>query len=401
VVVAVNGVQAPASGRARRVLRRTVLVAGFAGAGWLLAAAFGGSASAAPVSHVDDEVLVADREVPEAPARADMPGRPTTEPSAHLAGQVDQEPAEQANQLPVPSAGPPAQTPAQHSPAGGAAQAPAARTEVGQQAQQPVGGPGQALAQPSLPAGPPAQAVVRPVTPPNPSPAQLPEPIDLDEALTPLSTLADQPAPTIPISLPVTPTENLLAGLLNGLTGFTDSVTTLSQSITDVLDPASETPAAPAAEPITALPEPPPGVDASPEASNQSAAEKPAARTEPVPLAAPAPAPTVRTAPKQPAPAVSHAVAAPAAPERAEHTEDPERTEESPRPLPGNVPTPSPAGGPTTATHGHDSSSGARDTHGILTPQAPLEPPSTGFTSRSRASGVSGRIAGLPATSPD
>lgn len=56
VVVAVNGVRTPASGLVRRLLRRTVLVAAFTGAGWLLGLLFAGGASATPLPEPDDEL---------------------------------------------------------------------------------------------------------------------------------------------------------------------------------------------------------------------------------------------------------------------------------------------------------------------------------------------------------
>jgi hypothetical protein len=71
-----------------------------------------------------------------------------------------------------------------------------------------------------------------------------------------------------------------------------------------------------------------------------------------------------------------------------------------PAPQPDKAPAPPPGDGPT-ATTVHDNYTGFRGTHGALTAPTPLEPRTVGFSSRGRVDGVSGRMAGLPATSPD
>ncbi|HEY0450361.1 hypothetical protein, partial [Actinophytocola sp.] len=59
------------------------------------------------------------------------------------------------------------------------------------------------------------------------------------------------------------------------------------------------------------------------------------------------------------------------------------------------------APGGTSVSSAHDNSGGARGTHGMLTAQATLRPSAAGFTTRSRAADATGRVAGLPAISPD
>jgi len=73
---------------------------------------------------------------------------------------------------------------------------------------------------------------------------------------------------------------------------------------------------------------------------------------------------------------------------------------DEPAPQPVKTPT-SPANSGTTASSSHDTSGGARSTHGVLPAQTTLHPADAGFSTRSRAVNAAGRIAGLPASSPD
>jgi hypothetical protein len=66
------------------------------------------------------------------------------------------------------------------------------------------------------------------------------------------------------------------------------------------------------------------------------------------------------------------------------------------------VKTPAAPVAPGTSVSGsHDGPGSARGIHGVLTEQATFTPEQAGFTTRSRAADATGRVAGLPATSPD
>lgn len=67
---------------------------------------------------------------------------------------------------------------------------------------------------------------------------------------------------------------------------------------------------------------------------------------------------------------------------------------------PVDVPAPVAPGG-TSVSNAHDSAGGARTAHGVLTASATLPPAAAGYTTRSRAADATGRVSGLPATSPD
>lgn len=67
---------------------------------------------------------------------------------------------------------------------------------------------------------------------------------------------------------------------------------------------------------------------------------------------------------------------------------------------PADVPAPVAPGG-TSVSNAHDSAGGARTTHGVLSASATLPPAPAGYTTRSRAADATGRVSGLPATSPD
>ena len=70
----------------------------------------------------------------------------------------------------------------------------------------------------------------------------------------------------------------------------------------------------------------------------------------------------------------------------------PARPVESPAPVaPGGI----------AVSHAHDNTGGARSALGAPVESIPAPPPSAGFTSRGLAGDATGRVAGLPATSPD
>lgn len=205
----------------------------------------------------------------------------------------------------------------------------------------------------------------------------------------------------------------LLGGLLGGvtdtLTGLTTTVVNLTGSVLDtattvlapVLPPAPERPA----DLPVLLPAP---VDDSAEGSTSTdpVTEAP---VEPAPSAQVAVAPT-----PPPAPPVTRAVEvvavrpaevpvpqpAPAAQEPAPANADSHADGGDPDPRPRKAPA-APGGPGSTVSSGHDTSGGARGTHGVLTTQATLHPADAGFTTRSRAVDAAGRTAGLPASSPD
>jgi hypothetical protein len=59
------------------------------------------------------------------------------------------------------------------------------------------------------------------------------------------------------------------------------------------------------------------------------------------------------------------------------------------------------APGSTAVSSAHDNTGGARSALGAPVESTPAPPPSAGFTSRGLAGDATGRVAGLPATSPD
>lgn len=205
--------------------------------------------------------------------------------------------------------------------------------------------------------------------------------------------------------------DDVLGDLLGGLTdvvgGVTDRVADIGGSLVDtsgdVLPPSSSP------EVRDPIAETPPG-----SSSGSASADRGDAlpRTEitlpPAPVVRP-PAPVVPpppVAPVAPAPVRKPVVTVPAAPVAppAAHDTGSAATEHAgrgePEPEPTKAPT-APAGSGTTVSTAHDNTGGARGTHGVLTAQAPLHPADAGFTTRSRAVDGAGRVAGLPASSPD
>lgn len=205
--------------------------------------------------------------------------------------------------------------------------------------------------------------------------------------------------------------DDLFGGLTDAVGGVTDRVTdtvgTVIDTSGDVLAPIAHPPAEqPDAEPPVILPE----GSSSGSATTDRDEGQPRIDLAPTPITVPttpvlAPPPVVpppnTTTPVPPA--VTAAPAAPAAPAAAqdlgyaaaEHADD-----GVPEPEPVKAPGGS-GGSGTTASTTHDNSGGARGTHGVLSTQSELHPADAGFTTRSRAADAAGRVAGLPASSPD
>lgn len=121
------------------------------------------------------------------------------------------------------------------------------------------------------------------------------------------------------------------------------------------------------------------------------------------------PAPAPRAPPVTPASPVTNAVVAEHPPRSVVAVPTPQRTtggvpehatETGSDQQPDEAPAPAaPAG--TAGAIALDHSGGARGTLGVLTAQVTARPSAAGFTTRGRAADASGRVAGLPATSPD
>lgn len=203
--------------------------------------------------------------------------------------------------------------------------------------------------------------------------------------------------------------EGIVGGLTGTLEGVTDAVSGIADSLVDV--PAE------IVSPIVTPQPPAPVVDTPvvlPANSGTGGAvtdRLDVPRTEtvdrslpptPAPVA-PALPPVVAPVAPAPPPAVAPVIvpAAPGAPvtqdvglAAAEHAEQGDGPQRQPAKAPG-------PGSGTTASATHDSSGGARGTHGVLPAQDVLRPTGAGFTTRSLAVDAAGRSAGLPASSPD
>jgi hypothetical protein len=205
-------------------------------------------------------------------------------------------------------------------------------------------------------------------------------------------------------------------GLLSGLTstlgelttGLTDMTKSVVDTAGDLLSPNVTSPV----DPIVDLPSllPIDGSAAGGSSSSDSGSaitdrgDVPRVEADPAPEAqvvAPPPAPeSTPVAPAAP-PVVVLAPVAPVTPavqDSGDATEHADQRGSDPRPVKKPA---APAGSGTTVSTTHDSSGGARGTHGVLTSQATLHPADAGFTTRSRAVDAAGRTAGLPASSPD
>lgn len=220
------------------------------------------------------------------------------------------------------------------------------------------------------------------------------------------------------------PGGGLLGGLLGGVTdtlaGLTDTVAGLTDTVMDTTTTLL-TPAMPPmpGHPAAPVPLPAPSGGSSSGTSSGSSSgtattardETPAAVVEEAqPVVAPAPVapPKPVVAVPVPEPVVRPFVApvAPPAPvvqdtggdTGSAADEHAGRGDSAPQPVKAPA---APAGSGATVSTAHDSSGGARGTHGVLTTQATLHPADAGFTTRSRALDAAGRAAGLPAASPD
>ena len=206
---------------------------------------------------------------------------------------------------------------------------------------------------------------------------------------------------------------DLARGLTDTVGGVTGKVTDITETVIDtsgdVLTPIAHPP--PAAEPVAKLPAVLPAGSSSGNATTdrddgQSRLDLVPTPITTVPATLVVAPPPVVTPPSTTAPVLPAVTAAPAAPvaPAAQDLGDAAATEHAgdstPEPQPVKAPA-SPGGSGTTASTAHDNSGSARGTHGVLPTQSELHPADAGFTSRSLATGAAGRVAGLPASSPD
>ncbi len=219
----------------------------------------------------------------------------------------------------------------------------------------------------------------------------------------------------------------LLGGLLGGVSdtlgSLTDAVAGLTGAVADttheLLAPVTQPSRGPVGDMPVPLPAPTAGTGSASGSTTTVRVDVPvaevpapvaAAAPAPAPVPAPAPAPTPVAPPVvveavAPAPVVRHVVApvAPPAPVAVQDDggsadEHADRGGSDPKPVKAPA---APSGPGSTVSTAHDSSGGARGTHGVLTSQATLHPADAGFSTRSRAVDAAGRDAGLPASSPD
>lgn len=431
-----DGAQTPAGARAHPGLRRILVIAALAAAGWLLGLAFAATATADPAEpppagppadgpvteDVTTPVPGAQRPVVPAPAPADDTGTvtepatdPVTDPGIKPATDPETAPATESAVRPAPGpAGSPgpdtSATPA--APDGpGQAAIPAEVPDAASTVHAPVTArPAEALTAGAAHAMP-VSATAGPQAPGMPGFA--------DPFLVPAPMLVEIPAP-----VPAVPGD----GLFGGATGhLTTTFSGLTQVVFETVQHVGGLP--------PGLPGPPPGVgpdgglgpdlgnlgqDLGPGFGQHAGTDldfglcpgtgqrpdvptqAPASPVAPVAVSAdPHPAMTLRTADPdrtippapRPRPAVAHAPTQPKA--QAVHA-DPG----SEQPVKTPVAPSAPCHG-SSASCGHDSGGSARGTYAVVSAQTTFPPPSAGLTTRSRATESSGRVAGLPATAPD
>jgi hypothetical protein len=202
----------------------------------------------------------------------------------------------------------------------------------------------------------------------------------------------------------------LLGGLVNGLSGALGGVTTTVTGITESLvdtsgdlqqpDPAQDV------VPIVDLPSLVGGSSSGsastdrlpPLDESRDLAPATPVVVPPPPAVVPPPVPT--PLPETPVAVVPPAPAAPPAAPAPDSTGSDQAGGGVPEPQPVKTPT-TPATSGTTMSSAHDNPGGARSTHGVLPAQTTFHPADAGFTTRSRAVNAAGRVAGLPASSPD
>ncbi|MGH3762300.1 hypothetical protein [Actinophytocola sp.] len=366
---AVDGPNRAPVGRLRRLLRRSLLVAALAAAGWLLSVLFATSASAeAPA-------------VPNEKRPTDHPGTPSTTPNDDPATNPADDPAARPAGSPVEN---PVEAPATN----------------------PTDGPT------TDPAGTPATGpVTEPAEkPPTDEPAEEPT---VDAATDPDATTrpaTPQSATRAGPQQAATPAAQQSAGGLGGLVGgltqaathtvthtaheVTHTVVALSSAAVDHSNQAvTALLATPSGQPFLRLPD-----------LGRIAPLDPAGKERAVPA-------HIATVPTAPPANLALPSTAAFASDHTTHAAVPQRTsiehsvpgEHADKPGPGHpVQPPAPfAPGGTSVSNAHDIPGGARGTHGVLAASTSLPPPAAGFTTRSRAADATGRIAGLPATTPD
>ncbi|TDV46918.1 hypothetical protein [Actinophytocola oryzae] len=208
------------------------------------------------------------------------------------------------------------------------------------------------------------------------------------------------------------PSGGLLGDLLGGLTdtlgGVADKVGDFTGSLVDTsadfLSPSLTAPQGHA--PILDVPSlPSSGSAADGSTTDESDGSLP--RVDVVTTTAPAAPPELPPPPllvipdAQPFPVTQPAVAQAAAPgPAAQHTASEQAGSGDHEPAPVKTPA-APCGTGTAVSASHDNPGNARGTHGVLPTQDTLHPADAGFTTRGLAGGAAGRVAGLPASSPD
>jgi hypothetical protein len=203
---------------------------------------------------------------------------------------------------------------------------------------------------------------------------------------------------------------DLVGGLTDTVAGVTDKVFGITETVIGTSDSVLAPTAPPPAEEAE-LPAILPVGSSSGTAATDRYDGLPRLDVVSAPIAVPVtpevmPAAPPVVAPPVPAPVRPAVTAVPAAPAPTAAAQDlgdvsaEHAGEGAPEPRPVKAPA-APAGSSTTVSSSHDSSGSARGTHGVLPTQADLHPADAGFTTRSRAVDAAGRVAGLPASSPD
>ncbi|MPZ79801.1 MAG: hypothetical protein GEV28_05130 [Actinophytocola sp.] len=344
---------APAAGsRLRRLLRRGLLIATVTAAGWLLSATFANSASA-------------DEPLPDTPpAQEEVP--------------VSDEPADTPTDLPADE---PVDAPA--------------NTPADEPADEPVEPPVD-----EVPAPPATEPVTEPVTEP------ITEPIGEPDQ-TPVTDPATEPAaePVQQQSQAPQPS-GLIGGLTNTLGGITHAVADVAAAVLDntghALAPIVTPPANGSMLPLPyLLPDLGlPGLGGPLDPDGTSRAEVvPVPAAPPALPATPALPPTIVIAPEH-TPRAAVAVGTPQS-TSSQPGSAAEHADESGPGRPVKAPAAPVAPGGTAVSTAHDNAGGARGPHGMLAAQTSLQLSASGFTTRSRAADVTGRVVGLPAISPD
>lgn len=185
-----------------------------------------------------------------------------------------------------------------------------------------------------------------------------------------------------------------LTGVLRSVTqagthAVTDTVATLTHAVVDTThDALAPAPTAPSGRPVQPLPDLSGGERAFVAPTPTAPHQPPATPAAPVTVV-PAPEHT----PRAPVVAIQHGTRT-----SSQHGSSGEHAARHAPDQPARSPAPL---APGTVFNSHDNAGGERGAHGVLTVSAESRPPTAGHTTRSRTADATGRIAGLPAISPD